>query len=195
MKSSARHSSINKMKYLRALPIVIIFLFVSGFTECYKPVTNSGLPKDVKVIAVPAFQFEAKGLRYKVESRFTSAVSREIIRRGNGLKVQGTRTGADAVIEGTIRDFSFSGVLLDREGRARVYEVTIVVAVTIRDLKGEKILYDNQNFVFRDSFEFTDDPRSFFNEEDPAVERMARAFAESVVSAVVNGIGVNEEKK
>lgn len=195
MKSSARHSSINKMKYLRALPIAIIFLFVSGFTECYKPVTNSGLPKDVKVIAVPAFQFEAKGLRYKVESRFTSAVSREIIRRGNGLKVQGTRTGADAVIEGTIRDFSFSGVLLDREGRARVYEVTIVVAVTIRDLKGEKILYDNQNFVFRDSFEFTDDPRSFFNEEDPAVERMARAFAESVVSAVVNGIGVNEEKK
>jgi len=189
------HQRNNKMKYLRALPIVIIFLFVSGFTECYKPVTNSGLPKNIKVVAVPAFQFEAKGLRYKVESRFTSAVSREIIRRGNGLKVQGTRTGADAVVEGTIRDFSFSGVLLDREGRARVYEVTIVVAVTIRDLKGEKILYDNQNFVFRDSFEFTDDPRSFFNEEDPAVERMARAFAESVVSAVVNGIGVNEEKK
>jgi len=189
------HQRNNKMKYLRALPIVIIFLFVSGFTECYKPVTNSGLPKNIKVVAVPAFQFEAKGLRYKVESRFTSAVSREIIRRGNGLKVQGTRTGADAVVEGTIRDFSFSGVLLDREGRARVYEVTIVVAVTIRDLKGEKILYDNQNFVFRDSFELTDDPRSFFNEEDPAVERMARAFAESVVSAVVNGIGVNEEKK
>lgn len=183
------------MKYLKVLPVVIIFLFVSGFTECYKPVTNSGLPKNIKTIAVPAFQFEAKGLRYKVESRFTSAVSREIIRRGNGLKVQGTRTGADAVVEGTIRDFSFSGVLLDREGRARVYEVTIVGAVTIRDLKGEKILYDNQNFVFRDSFEFSEDPRSFFNEEDPAVERMARAFAESVVSAVVNGIGVNEEKK
>lgn len=195
MKVSATVERTSEMNYLRALPILIIFLFASGFTECYKPVTNSGLPKDVKVIAVPAFQFEAKGLRYKVESRFTSAVSREIIRRGNGLKVQGTRTGADAVIEGTIRDFSFSGVLLDREGRARVYEVTIVVAVTIRDLKGEKILYDNQNFVFRDSFEFTDDPRSFFNEEDPAVERMARAFAESVVSAVVNGIGVNEEKK
>lgn len=195
MKISATDARPSEMKYLRALPIVIIFLFVSGFTECYKPVTNSGLPKNIKVVAVPAFQFEAKGLRYKVESRFTSAVSREIIRRGNGLKVQGTRTGADAVIEGTIRDFSFSGVLLDREGRARVYEVTIVAAVTIRDLKGEKILYDNQNFVFRDSFEFTDDPRSFFNEEDPAVERMARAFAESVVSAVVNGIGVNEEKK
>ena len=145
------------MKYLKVLPAIIAFLFVSGFTECYKPVTNSGLPKNIKTVAVPAFQFEAKGMRYRVESRFTEAVTREIIRRGNGLKVQGTRTGADAVVEGTIRDFSFSGVLLDREGRARVYEVTIIGSVTIRDLKQNTILYDNQNFVFRDSFEFSED--------------------------------------
>ncbi len=178
------------MKYLRLSLLISAFLLLSGFTDCYKAVTNSGLPKNIKTVAVPAFQFEPKGLRYRVESRFTDAVTREIIRRGNGLKVQGNRTGADAVLEGTIRDFSFSGVLLDSEGRARVYEVTIVTAVTIRDLKNDTILYDNQNFVFRDSFEFSSDPRSFFNEEDPAVERMARAFAESAVSAFINGIGV-----
>lgn len=183
------------MKILRIIVFAALVFAVSGFTDCYKPVTNSGLPKNIKTVAVPAFQFEAKGLRYRVESRFTEAVSREIIRRGNGLKVQGSRTGADAVLEGTIRDFGFSGVLLDSEGRARVYEVTIVTAVTIRDLRENKILYDNQNFIFRDSFEFTSDPRSFFNEEDPAVERMARAFAEAAVSAFVNGIGVKDEKK
>jgi hypothetical protein len=172
-----------------------VFLVASGFTDCYKPVTNSGLPRHIRTVAVPAFQFEPRALRYRVESRFTEAVMREIIRRGNGLKVTASRLGADAVLEGTIRDFHFSGVLLDSEGRARVYEVTVVTAVTIRDIRENKILYDNQNFVFRDSFEFTSDPRSFFNEEDPAVERMARAFAESAVSAFVNGIGVKEEKK
>ncbi|HLM02162.1 MAG TPA: LptE family protein [Pyrinomonadaceae bacterium] len=183
------------MRFVRFTIIVIVFLLVSGFTECYKPVTNSGLPKRIKKVAVPAFQFEARGLRYRVESRFTEAVTREVIRRGRGLKVQGSREDADAVIEGTIRDFNFTGVLLDREGRARIYEVTIVVAVTVRDLQENKILFDNQNFIFRDSFEFSEDPRSFFNEEDPAVERMARAFAESVVSSIVNGLGVKEEKK
>lgn len=183
------------MKFVRFLAISIALLFASGFTECYKPVTNSGLPKNIKKIAVPSFQFEAKGFRYRVESRFTEAVTREIIRRGRGLKVQGSREGADAVIEGTIRDFNFTGVLLDREGRARVYEVTIAAAVTVRDLRENQILYDNQNFIFRDSFEFSEDPRSFFNEEDPAVERMARAFAESVVSTIVNGLGVKDEKK
>jgi hypothetical protein len=158
-------------------------------------VTNSGLPKHIKTVAVPVFQFEPKGLRYRVESRFTDAVIREVIRRGNGLKVQGNIEGADAVIEGNIRDFGFSGVLLDRQGRARVYEINIVCGVTIRDVKEKKVIYDNRNFTFRDSFEFSEDPRSFFNEEDPAVDRIARAFAESVVSAFVNGIGVKEEKK
>jgi len=182
------------VKLLKLILLALTLALSSGFTDCYKPVTSSGLPKDIHTVAVPAFQFEARGLRYRVESRFTDAVTREIIRRGNGLKVQSTRAGADAVLEGMIRDFNFSGVLLDSEGRARVYEVTIVTAVTIRDLKNNKILYDNQNFIFRDSFEFSSDPRSFFNEEDPAVERMARAFAEAAVSAFVNGIGVKEEK-
>jgi Lipopolysaccharide-assembly len=183
------------MKFIRLAAVFCVLFVVSGFTECYKPVTETGLPKNIKRIAVPAFQFEVQGARYRVESQFTEAVSREIIKRGRGLKVQGTRDGADASVEGTIRSFTFTGVLLDREGRARVYEVTIVAAVTIRDLRENKILYDNQNFIFRDSFEFSQDPRSFFNEEDPAVERMSRAFAESVVSTIVNGLGVKEEKK
>ena len=183
------------MKKVQITLILLITALALGFTDCYKPVTNSGLPKHIRTVAVPAFQFEAKGARYRVETRFTDAVSREIIRRGNGLKVQSSRMGADAVLEGMIRDFYFTGVLLDREGRARVYEVTVVTAVTIRDLKENKILYDNQNFIFRDSFEFTSDPRSFFNEEDPAVERMARSFAEAAVSAFVNGLGVRDEKK
>ncbi len=183
------------MKLVRLLIFVGLFVFISGFTECYKPVTNSGLPKRIKTIAVPIFRYEARGTRYKIDSRFTDAVIKEVIKRGKGLRVQSSLSGADAVIEGNIRDFNFSDVLLDSAGRARVYEVTITVAVTVRDLSENQIIYDNQNFIFRDSFEFSSDPRTFFNEEDPAVERIARSFAESVVSTIVNGTGVKEEKK
>lgn len=182
------------MNVLRAVCVLTLLFLVSGFKDCYKPVTRSGMPKHIKTVAVPAFQFEARGARYRVESRFTDAVIREIIKRGRGLKVRGSRKDADAAIEGTIKDFSFSGVLLDRDGRARIYEVTITSAVTVHDLKKNRVIYDNQNFIFRDSFEFSQDPRSFFNEEDPAVERMARAFAESVVSTITNGIGVRKAK-
>ena len=138
------------MKFIKFAFITGVFLLVSGFTECYKPVTNSGLPTNIKRIAVPVFQFEVEGARYRVESRFTEAVTREIIKRGRGLSVQGTLDNADAVVEGTIRNFNFSGVLLDRQGRARVYEVSITAAITVRDLRDNKILYDKQNLIFRD---------------------------------------------
>src|ERR1044071_893769 len=176
--------------FFRAITFLVALLGLSGFTECYKPVTKSQLPPYIKTVAVPAFQNTA--LRFKIEHRFTEAVMTELIRRGHGLRVQSEREGADAVIDGVIKSFTFSGVLLDDKGRARIFEVTITAAVTVRDQHENRVLYDNQNFIFRGEFEFANDPRNFFNEEDPAVMRMARSFAESIVSTLVNGFGVKE---
>jgi hypothetical protein len=183
---------ILRQKIWRAATLAAVLALASGFTECYKPVTKNQLPTRIRTIAVPAFQNQA--LRYKIEHRFTEAVINEIVRRGRGLRVQGEREGADAVIDGVIKSFGFSGVLLAERGRARIFEVTITAAVTVRDQTENRVIYDNQNYVFRGEFEFANDPRSFFNEEDPAVQRIARSFSESVVSTLVNGFGVNDEK-
>jgi Lipopolysaccharide-assembly len=178
---------------LRISGFVLTFFFVCGFAECYKPVTKNQLPSHIRTVAVPAFQTESSALRYKIESRFTDAVMRELVHRGRGLRVQGQREGADAVIEGVIKSFNFAGVLLDDKGRARIFEVTIAAAVTVRDQTENRVLYDNQDFVFRGEYEFASDPRSFFNEEDPAVLRMSRSFAESIVSTLINAVQI--EKK
>src|SRR5882762_7886149 len=182
-------SQLQKFASLSALAMAL--LFVSGFAECYKPLTKNQLPARIKTVAVPAFQNSA--LRYKIEHRFTQAVLDELIHRGRGLRVQGDREGADAVIEGIIKGYQFRGVLLDDKGRARIFEVTIEAAVTVRDQTQNRILYDNQNFVFRGEYEFANDPRNFFNEEDPAVQRMARSFAESIVSTLINAIIVDKK--
>lgn len=177
-------------KLLRLSAFAIVLLCVTGFAECYKPVTKNQLPSRIKTVAVPAFQNNA--LRYKIGSRFTEAVINELIHRGRGLRVQGDREGADAVIEGIIKSFTYSGVLLDDQGRARIFEVTIVAGVTVRDQTENRVLYDNQNFVFRGEYEFANDPRNFFSEEDPAVQRMARSFAESVVSTLINAVEIEK---
>jgi hypothetical protein len=180
-------------KSLCVAALLGLLTFSSGFRGCggYKPVSKSGLPAHIHTIAVPAFQNQA--LRYKIESKFTDAVMNEIIRRGKGLKVQSDPKGADAVVDGTIKSFAFYGVLLDSQGRARIFEIAITAAVTVRDQVTNRVLYDNQDYVFRGEFEFTSDPRTFFNEEDPAVERLSRSFAESLVSTLINGFGVNDE--
>ena len=182
---------MKKFAHLSALALAL--LFVSGFAECYKPVTKNRLPSRIHTVAVPAFQMGPKALRYKIEHRFTQAVLDELIHRGRGLRVQGDREGADAVIEGIIKSYQFTGVLLDDKGRARIFEVTIAAAITVRDQTQNRILYDNQNFVFRGEYEFSNDPRNFFNEEDPAVQRMARSFAESIVSTLINAIEVDKK--
>jgi hypothetical protein len=179
-------------KFFRLSLLFIAFLFVSGFAECYKPVTKNQLPARIKTVAVPAFQMGPGALRYKIGSRFTAAVVNELIHRGRGLRVQGEREGADAVIEGYVKSYNYGGVLLDDKGRARIFEVTIEVAVTVRDQTENRVLYDNQNFVFRGEYEFANDPRTFFNEEDPAVERIARNFAESIVSTLTNAIQIKK---
>src|SRR5436189_2472670 len=107
--------------------LLITLVLVSGFTECYRPVTRSQLPEHIKTVAVPAFQNNA--LRYKIEHRFTRAVMDELIHRGHGLRVQSDREGADAVIDGVVKTFGFSGVLLDDKGRARISEGTITAHV------------------------------------------------------------------
>ncbi len=63
----------------------------------------------------------------------------------------------------------------------------------MRDQKANRVLYDNQDYTFRGEFEFANDPRSFFNEEDPAVDRIARSFAESLIAALTDGFGVNDK--
>ena len=177
----------------RAALVATAALCLTGFTECYKPVRKSGLPSHVRTVAVPAFQNEAR--RYKIETRFTDAVINEVVKRGRGLRVQSEREGADIVIDGVVKDFGFYGVLLDNRGRSRIFEVRVVAAVTVRDRVKNRVLYDNQNYEFRGEFEFTSDPRTFFNEEDPAVRRLSRAFAESLVATLVDGFGVNDEAR
>lgn len=179
-------------KLLRVATLAAVAFVATGFRGCYKPVSKSGLPAHIKTVAVPPFQNQA--LRYKIESRFTDAVANEMIRRGRGLKIQSERDGADAVVDGVVKQFYFSGVLLDDRGRARIFEVTVVGAVTVRDQTNNRVLYDNQNYVYKGEFEFANDPRTFFNEEDPAVLRIARKFAEDLVSTLVTGFGVNDAK-
>src|SRR5437588_1421147 len=141
--------SFSVQKILRGAALATTLLSVTGFAECYKPVTKNQLPERIHTVAVPAFQMGPQALRYKIGHRFTNAVTEELIHRGRGLRVQGDREGADAVIEGLIKSYSFTSVLLDDKGRARIFEVTIAAAVTVRDQTQNRVLYDNENFVLR----------------------------------------------
>jgi len=171
---------------LSAVFFAALLLSVSGYTECYRPTgRGDGLPKHIKTLAIPAFQNPS--LRYKVEQRFTSAVVDEAVRRARSVKIVSSPEGADAVMIGEIKYFGFEPKLLDDFGRARLFAITIYVAVTVRDQTKNKIIFDNQSYVFRGEYEIPGDPKTYFNEEGSASDRLARDFARSVISTILEG--------
>lgn len=166
--------------------LAALLLLGSGFRECYKPVgRGDALPKHIRTLAIPPFQNPS--LRYKVEQRFTHALMDEALKRARSLRVVGEAEGADAVMLGTIKNFFFRPVLIDDTGRARLIEVTVVVGLSLRDQTKNKVIFDNQNYVYRGEYEVSGDPQSYFNEEGPATERLARDFARSVMTTIMEG--------
>ncbi|MFY9555640.1 MAG: LptE family protein [Blastocatellia bacterium] len=156
---------------------------VCGYKRAGK---GRSLPSGIKTIAVPVFQNSS--LKYSVEQRFTRAVIEEILKRARGLRVVTNQEDADAVLNGDIRGFRAVGSILDDRGRTRVWDVQIIVSVVVRDLKTRKILFENPRMSFEGEYQLSDDPQSFFNEENPAVDRIAKDFAQTIVSTIMEGL-------
>ena len=147
---------------------------------------GKSLPSNIKTIAVPIFQ--NTNLKYRVEQRFTQAVIDEILKRARALRVVNNQDDADAVLNGDIRGFRALGSILDDKGRTRVWDVRIIVSVVVRDLKTHKIIFENPRMAFEGEYQLSDDPQSFFNEENPAVDRIAKDFAQTIVSTIMEGL-------
>jgi len=60
----------------------------------------------------------------------------------------------------------------------------VSLRMALQDRAG-KVLFSNNNFVFREPYEISVDIPSFFQEEGPALDRMSRDFAAQVVSDIL----------
>jgi hypothetical protein len=50
-----------------------------------------------------------------------------------------------------------------------------------------KILYQNPSYSFRDNYQVSQELNSFFQEDTPALQRLSRDFAHTLVSDVLEG--------
>jgi hypothetical protein len=62
--------------------------------------------------------------------------------------------------------------------------ITVKCEITLTDSSTQKVLYRQNNFIFRNEYEISTDVPSFFAEQDPAIDRLARDFAQRLVAAV-----------
>jgi outer membrane lipopolysaccharide assembly protein LptE/RlpB len=150
---------------------------------------NSALPKTIHVIAVPAL--ENKTTSYRLEQKLTAATVHEFLAQTSYRVVSNPEDG-DAVLTGKILSLESVPLLFNTAtGAATTMLVTVKCEVTFTERATQKVLYHSDSFVFRNEYEIsadTADPaalKSFFEERDPALDRMAQDFAARLVAAVI----------
>jgi outer membrane lipopolysaccharide assembly protein LptE/RlpB len=115
----------------------------------------SRLPQNVHTIAVPTF------------------------------RIVSDPANADATLLGSVLGTQIEPLTYDsRTGRASSGVITIRMSVTLTGSHGE-VLFRNPNYLFRDEYQASEQVFSFFEEQDPAVDRLASDFARTLVSNVL----------
>ena len=143
---------------------------------------SDALPPGIHVIAVPAL--ENATTSYRIEQRLTSATVREFLAR-TPYKVVSNPSDGDAVLHGKVVGLEVVPLLFDTaSGRATTMLVTVKCEVTLTQTSTQKVLYHNDNFLLRNEYELSTNVTSFFEEQDPALDRVARDFAQRLVAAV-----------
>jgi hypothetical protein len=141
------------------------------------------LPPNIKTIAIPAFKNETP--RFKVEQVITRAVVREFLARSR-FRIQPQAEGSDAVLSGVITQFWTTPVVAEpTAGRTVSLSVNVRMRVKMTDNHTGKILFENPDFIFSDTYEISGNAATYFEESAPALERLSRAFAASLVSSVL----------
>jgi outer membrane lipopolysaccharide assembly protein LptE/RlpB len=149
---------------------------------------SDSLPKGIHVIAVPAL--ENKTASYRIEQRLTSATVHEFLAK-TSYRVVSDPANGDAVLRGKVLSLEAVPLLFDTAtGRATVMLITVKCEITFEERETGKILYHTDDFLFRNEYEISTDVmnpdaiKSFFEEQDPALERLAQDFATRLVAAV-----------
>ena len=141
------------------------------------------LPQEVRTIAVTPF-FNVTS-RYKIEQYLTRAVSHELLSRTR-YRVASEESQADAVLHAGVTNIFLTPVIFDpQSGRATTIQAITQMQVTLTERKTGKILYQNQNFESRERYEISVDPKAYLEESEAGLERMSRAVARNLVSAIL----------
>ena len=133
-------------------------------------------------IAVPTFI--NRTTTYRVEQRITDAVRQELIKRTR-YKVVPEESG-DVVMAGEVLSFIAVPIIFNQQGRGSSYSLLVDMSVRLTDSSTGKVLFQNDRWTFREVFELAQNSSDFVPEDTPAVERLARRFATTLVASVLS---------
>ncbi len=148
---------------------------------------GSFLPDYIKAIGVPPFV--NRTTVFNLETELTQKVRAEFLGRGR-YQIVPEAGNVDATLTGEILSVTPSPVSFTNQQLASRYLITMIARVELRDVRENKVLWENSGLVFRQEYEAQSgqnalDPSAFFNQDLNALDRMTTDFARTIVSAIL----------
>jgi len=138
------------------------------------------LPADMHTIYVSPFGNVSN--TYHVEQIFAAAVVRELRSRTNYRIVTTNDGTADATLNGAILSTLIAPLTYNSQTGGISSGLVFVTAKVSLVSKSGKVIWDNPNLVYHDQYQIANNGKDFFEEETPALDRLAKDFSQTLVS-------------
>ena len=177
----ALRCNLPRVPLIRRLTIPAVTLLLAPLAGCGYHMAGAAthIPGNVHSIAVPVFATHAQA--YHTEMALTQAVVRELNTRTRYRVTSDASADPDATLSGTVLTQTSVPLTYDStSGETSSYLVTITVKVVLTARDG-RVLYRNDALSYREQYQSTQDLSGFIREDSPAVQRLARDFAQALV--------------
>jgi Lipopolysaccharide-assembly len=166
-----------------------LFLTALASAGCGYSLAGRGsfLPAYIRTIGIPTFV--NRTTVFNLETLLTQKVRAEFIGRGK-YDILPQNSGVDAVLNGEVTAVSIIPASFNTSQLASRYAITMTARIELRDLRENKVLWENAGVSFRQEYEATSgrgatDPVAFFQQDANALDRMSTEFARTIVSAIL----------
>ena len=148
---------------------------------------GSFLPDYIRTIGVPTFT--NRTTVFNLETMLTQKVRAEFIGRGK-YKILPENTGVDALLTGEVTAVNIQPASFNPQQLASRYAITMTAKIELRDMRENKVLWENPSVMFRQEYDATGgrtvlDQVAFFQQDTNALERISTEFARTIVSAIL----------
>ncbi len=146
------------------------------------------LDPSIKRIGVPLFK-DASG-KAGLDQKITEKVIEELLKRGH-FDVVPDATGVDALVEGSIVNYTSQPVGFATEtgtaasSQASRYAIVLVARVRYSKTGVAQPIWQSDGFTQREEYDVGEDPSSYFDQEELAIDRLALAFARNIVAGML----------
>lgn len=175
---------------LRGVTLLLVLLLAVTAAGCGYALAGRGntLPVHIRIVGIP--QFENGTIYPELDRIVTEAVREEFSNRGR-FRVLPEAAGADAVMTGRITSIHLTPASLSANLQASRYTVTMVVSVEFKDAtRDDEMIWSNPSMTFRDEYDVPPeasqgDPTAFFRQDVNALQRLAKNFARTTVTSIL----------